>query len=257
MARELVKVRKVAGSIVVTLTQNILSEVEIAEGDRVLVEALSPRRIVLTKERKTMPNSRRVELELELLQCRKAGLESQLEFAHAQYNRNMPCETGMDDPALFELRVRELECDRDESRWRLLKSGWNYSSFRALEQRWCYAQSERRPSAIWLDVDQARGNAARWFRTIRRHAESRMFAPAGLVRRIADLMEGPMQCSNCKKELGLPADDWVFLRVGEGAPTGTSYLTLAQIINTSRAVFCSQKCADEKRASDSQKRRNL
>ncbi len=64
MAREFVKVRRVAGSVVVTLTQDVLAEVHVKEGDKVLVESLPPRRIILTKEQKKMPNSRRVELEL-------------------------------------------------------------------------------------------------------------------------------------------------------------------------------------------------
>ncbi len=114
MARELVKVRKVAGSVVVTLTQSILAEVQIAEGDKVLVEALPPRRIILTKEKQTMPNTRRVELELELLESRKAVLQSELDFAMSQYKLNMPCEPGMDDSSIFELRIRQLEHDKDQ-----------------------------------------------------------------------------------------------------------------------------------------------
>ncbi len=112
--REVVKVRKVAGSVVVTLTQSVLAEVQIAEGDRVLVEALPPRRIVITKEQQTMPNTHRVELELELLESQRAAIESELKFASAQYNLNMPCEAGMDDSNIFELRVRGLEHDRDK-----------------------------------------------------------------------------------------------------------------------------------------------
>ena len=114
MAREFVKVRRVAGSIVVTLTQDVLAEVHIKEGDKVLVESLPPRRIILTKEQKKMPNSRRVELELGLLKSRKAALESELTYAIAQNNLNMPCDPGMDDAGIVELRIRKLEYDRDQ-----------------------------------------------------------------------------------------------------------------------------------------------
>ena len=61
-----------------------------------------------------MPNTRRAELELELLESRKAALHSELDFAMSQYKLNMPCEAGMDDPSIFELRVRELEHQKDQ-----------------------------------------------------------------------------------------------------------------------------------------------
>ncbi len=61
-----------------------------------------------------MPNTHRVELELELLESQKAAFESELKFVTAQYNLNMPCEAGMDDSSVFELRVRGLEHDRDK-----------------------------------------------------------------------------------------------------------------------------------------------
>jgi hypothetical protein len=60
-----------------------------------------------------------------------------------------------------------------------------------------------------------------------------------------------MQCQNCKKEL--PADDWVFVRVG--GPIGKYTEKLASIIHTSEAVYCSEECMRKKEAADHQKRR--
>jgi len=64
MAREIVKVRRVAGSIVVTIPQPVLDDVQIAEGDKVLLESFPPDRIFIVKEHEKMPSARRAELEL-------------------------------------------------------------------------------------------------------------------------------------------------------------------------------------------------
>ncbi len=58
---------KSAGSMVVSIPQTILSEVQIYEGDRVLIEASPPNRLVITKEMQTMPNTQQVEVELAVL----------------------------------------------------------------------------------------------------------------------------------------------------------------------------------------------
>jgi antitoxin component of MazEF toxin-antitoxin module len=95
MAREIVKVRRVAGSMVVTLPQPILDEVQIAEGDKVLLESFPPDRIFIIKEHKKMPSTRRAELELEVLESRKNLLESEIAVV-TQNNRNMPGEPGQE-----------------------------------------------------------------------------------------------------------------------------------------------------------------
>jgi hypothetical protein len=51
-----------------------------------------------------------------------------------------------------------------------------------------------------------------------------------------------MQCGNC--ECYLPADEWVFVR--RGGPSGRCVEKLADIIRTSVAVFCSEKCKLQK-----------
>src|SRR5208282_6023881 len=75
VARDIVKLRKVAGSMVISIPQTILAEMEIFEGDRVLIEASPPNRLVITKEMQNMPNTQRAELELGVLVARKAALQ--------------------------------------------------------------------------------------------------------------------------------------------------------------------------------------
>ncbi len=60
------KLRRVAGSMVISIPQTILSEIEISEGDRVLIESVTRNRLVITKEIQNMTNTRRAELELAL-----------------------------------------------------------------------------------------------------------------------------------------------------------------------------------------------
>ena len=52
---------------VISIPQTILSEIEISEGDRVLIESVTRNRLVITKEIQNMTNTRRAELELALL----------------------------------------------------------------------------------------------------------------------------------------------------------------------------------------------
>jgi antitoxin component of MazEF toxin-antitoxin module len=111
--RELVKIREVAGSVVVTLPQSILDPLGLKAGDRVLLEASPPRRIIITKEGATMPSTARLELEIELLEKRKRALESDLRYKGRQYNANMPSDEGMSDPDVAVLVLSGLERDRD------------------------------------------------------------------------------------------------------------------------------------------------
>ena len=107
--RAIVKIRRVSQSLVVTLTQSLVGEVGLQEGDRVLIEAAPPRRIIISKEEKSVPNTRRVELELEVLEGRKAALEADVSFKVKQHNLSMPVqEDVVDDGDIMELTFARL-----------------------------------------------------------------------------------------------------------------------------------------------------
>ena len=108
MARDVLKVRKVGGTLVVTLTQGVLEEVPLAEGDRVLVEALPPRRILISKEVPNMPSTRRIELELQVLEAKCESFGSQMTYAVAEHNLN-----GGDSDDLDSL-LKYLTSERDK-----------------------------------------------------------------------------------------------------------------------------------------------
>lgn len=112
--REIVKVRTVAGSVVVSLPASVLEPVGIKPGDRVVVEAAPPRRLVITKEGKTMTSTERLEREIDLLEKRKQAIESDLQYKERQYNDSMPTEEGMDDPSVALLVLTGLVRDRDQ-----------------------------------------------------------------------------------------------------------------------------------------------
>jgi antitoxin component of MazEF toxin-antitoxin module len=111
--RETVKVRSVAGSLVVSLPQSVLEPVGLKEGDRVIVEAAPPRRLVITKEGKTMTSTQHLEMEIDLLEKKKKATESDLRYKARQYNGNMPCEEGMSDNDVAFLILMSIERDRD------------------------------------------------------------------------------------------------------------------------------------------------
>jgi antitoxin component of MazEF toxin-antitoxin module len=111
--RETVKVRSVAGSLVVSLPQSILEPVGFKEGDRVIVEAAPPRRLVITKEGKTMTSTQQLEMEIDLLEKKKTATESDLRYKSRQYNDSMPCEPGMEDNDVAFLMLMSIERDRD------------------------------------------------------------------------------------------------------------------------------------------------
>lgn len=112
VAREILKVRKVGGTLVVTLTQAVLEQIPIAEGDRVLIEAVPPKRILISKEETVMPNTRRSELELQVLEARHEALDTEISYVIAQNNLNMPTEPGMNDADIVELRLKQLQHER-------------------------------------------------------------------------------------------------------------------------------------------------
>jgi bifunctional DNA-binding transcriptional regulator/antitoxin component of YhaV-PrlF toxin-antitoxin module len=99
---------------VVTIPQPVLDDVQIDEGDRVLLESFPPDRIFIIKEHKKMPSARRAELELEVLESRKNLLESEMSYMVTQKNTNVPCDPGMGDPDVVALRLQELQKSRDQ-----------------------------------------------------------------------------------------------------------------------------------------------
>jgi len=112
--REIVKVRTVAGSVVVSLPASVREPAAIEPGDRVVVEAAPPRRLIITKEGKTMTSTERLELEIDLLEKKKQALESDIRYKARQHNDSMPTEEGMDDPDVALLVLSRLQRDRDQ-----------------------------------------------------------------------------------------------------------------------------------------------
>lgn len=103
----------VAGSVVVSLPASVLDPVGIKPGDRVIVEAAPPRRLIITKEGKTMTSTQRLDLELELLEKRKRAIDSDIRYKAKQHNDSMPTDEGMDDPSVAMLILTGLERDSD------------------------------------------------------------------------------------------------------------------------------------------------
>jgi antitoxin component of MazEF toxin-antitoxin module len=107
--REIVKVRQVAGSVVVSLPTSILEESGIKTGDRVLVEAAPPRRIIITKEGKTMASTERIELEIDILEKKLRAFDSHQDYILEMYNNNY-----YSDNDAFAVEMKELNRDRDQ-----------------------------------------------------------------------------------------------------------------------------------------------
>ncbi len=112
--REFVKIRTVAGSLVVSLPQSILEPVGLKEGDRVILEAAPPRRLIITKEGTTMTSVQHLEMEIDLLEKKKIAMTSDLRFKEYQYKHDMPCDEGMSDSAVAVLVMEGLARDRDK-----------------------------------------------------------------------------------------------------------------------------------------------
>lgn len=108
------KLREVAGSVVATIPQEILSGAGLQTGDRVLVEAAPPKRILITKEGPIMQSSQRLQLEIDLLEKRLAAIQSDLQYKERQYNSNMACDEGMSDPDVAILVMTGIGRDRDQ-----------------------------------------------------------------------------------------------------------------------------------------------
>jgi len=112
--REFVKIRSVAGSLVVSLPQSVLEPVGLREGDRVVLEAAPPRRLILTKEGVSMTSTQRLEMDIDLLEKKKTAIESDLRYKERQYNSDMPCDEGMSDNDVAILVMSALVRDRDQ-----------------------------------------------------------------------------------------------------------------------------------------------
>jgi sugar-specific transcriptional regulator TrmB len=111
MARDVVKVRKVGETLVGTLTQAILGSVDIVEGDRLILEAVPPRRVIATKEAETMSSTQRLELEINAFEAREYALVQQAEFVSKQHNYSMPASSGMEDQYVVDLTMAQLSRD--------------------------------------------------------------------------------------------------------------------------------------------------
>ena|SRR5271165_4608616 len=109
--REIVKLRTVAGSIVVSLPQSVLEPVGLKAGDRVIVESAPPRRLIVTKEGNTMTSTARLELEIDLLEKKKVALDSDRRYKHEQYAKNIHFEKEMEDSDVAGLIFHELNRD--------------------------------------------------------------------------------------------------------------------------------------------------
>ena len=113
LMREIVKVRMVAGSVVVSLPQSVLEPVGLKEGDRVILEAAPPRRLIVTKEGQIMTSTQHLEMEIDLLEKKKTAIESDLRYKECQQKSNMPCDEGMSDNDVAILIMSALVRDRD------------------------------------------------------------------------------------------------------------------------------------------------
>jgi hypothetical protein len=100
----------VGGTLVVTLTQGVLAEVQLEEGDRVLVEALPPSRILISEEAPNMPSTRRTELQLQILEAKRKSLESQTTYEVAEYNLS----GSEGDSEYLDGRVKYLQSEKDK-----------------------------------------------------------------------------------------------------------------------------------------------
>jgi len=98
--------------VVVSLPASVLDPVGIKPGDRVLVEAAPPRRLIITKEGKTMTSTERLGLEIDLLEKRRQAIKSDQAYKLEQYNDDYFTEEGMSVDT-FPLIMRELNRDLD------------------------------------------------------------------------------------------------------------------------------------------------
>jgi len=103
-----VKARKVGDSVVVTITRPALEEAEIAEGDSLVLEALGRGKILISKEVPSMSLPQTLQLELDILESRKAAIEAEMALAVHEHNKSMPtAHPGIEDSDIMEGASRE------------------------------------------------------------------------------------------------------------------------------------------------------
>ena len=113
--RDRVKVRKVGGSLIITLTKSVAEEMDVSEGDSLMMETLNNQRIMLIKEADDMPATQTVELELEVLERRKAAIEAETALAIHEYSNSMPTvHPYIGDETIMESTMRQW-------RWEIAK----------------------------------------------------------------------------------------------------------------------------------------
>jgi hypothetical protein len=99
---------------VISVPQSVLSDMQIFEGDRVLIESLSASRLLISKETKDMPNARKAELELAVLEAKRAALGFGSESLCFQHNNSMELDLRLSDEHVFELEMLERNRERAE-----------------------------------------------------------------------------------------------------------------------------------------------
>ncbi len=131
MVRDTVKARKVGDSVVITLTKPILDAVEISEGDSLVLETTTSGRVIARKEGPLMAASERMELELELVEKKRAALDAEMSYIVVQHNNSMPSDhPWVEDDSIMEGVMHEMQWQRSkldieivEKRLELLDSG--------------------------------------------------------------------------------------------------------------------------------------
>lgn len=86
MPRDIVRLRRVGDTLVVTMTQVVVLSLGLKQGDRLLLESVPPRRVIITKEVESMGNSTRVELEIQVLEAKRTALGKEFSYVLADNN---------------------------------------------------------------------------------------------------------------------------------------------------------------------------
>ena len=131
MVLEKVKARRVGDSLVVTLTKPTLEETGIAEGDILLLEIVSNKRILIAKEATTMSIPKKLGLEVVLLNARKSAIEAEMDLAVHEHNNSTPtAHPGIVDNDIMEgctrewnWELRKLEVEIAQKRLELFELG--------------------------------------------------------------------------------------------------------------------------------------
>jgi antitoxin component of MazEF toxin-antitoxin module len=192
--REIVKVRLVAGSAVISLPQSVLEPVGLKAGDRVIVEAAPPRRLIITKEGASMSSTQRLELEVDLLEKKKTAINSDLKYKERQYNSSMPVDEGMSDSSVAVLTMSSLVCDRDRLTAEIAEKKLELYDLLGGDER------ESRPGEPESDLETPPARAAQTT-----HAEQILRAAATLA---GSDRTGIFSRKQVREQLGLTPHEW-------------------------------------------------